>query len=592
MDSPDKSSSSSRREQILLLANIIIFTAIVFGGFFLYGNYTLKLLPTTFINEVNLGGLTLEEALITSNQLSIASQSMLTLQAGEFSLASSSQQLNIFPDIQGTVKLAFKKQRERGFWIYLYQLLSEEKITYQPQWHYNEAKLSEFIHTLAQAYNQSGRTAQISVGTKQEPIIDPGKNAQLIDELATKINIQTNFPRQTVFTANTINLFQTLSDEQIQTITTQATTLLPKKLTLVTDLIDNFQFAIKGSQLLPLLLPTEASRQATLDNLYQEVAPLATRLPQEPQLSIAQNQQQRLVVNNFLPPQNGLTLEKNQFFTAINQALPALLSSEDKKLSITLPLQVTAPQHSLEQTNNLGIKEVIGFGESYYAHSIAGRVHNVAHTADKINDFLIAPGEEFSFNRALGEVSAATGFKPGYVIKEGRSVLADGGGVCQVSTTLFRALLDAGLNITLRKAHSYRVAYYELNNQPGFDATVYAGNVDLRFINDTNHYILIHHQVDSQALYMTTRIYGTSDGRYSKISDYQKFGAKSAPPPEYIPDPSLPAGVKKQIDWATAGLQTSFVHTIYNANGSVRSQHTYRSNYIPWSSKFLVGTGN
>ena len=138
MDSPDKSSSSSRREQILLLANIIIFTAIVFGGFFLYGNYTLKLLPTTFINEVNLGGLTLEEALITSNQLSIASQSMLTLQAGEFSLASSSQQLNIFPDIQGTVKLAFKKQRERGFWIYLYQLLSEEKITYQPQWHYNE----------------------------------------------------------------------------------------------------------------------------------------------------------------------------------------------------------------------------------------------------------------------------------------------------------------------------------------------------------------------------------------------------------------------------------------------------------------------
>lgn len=592
MDNPDKSSSPYRRKQILLLANIIIFTAIIFGGFFLYGNYTLKLLPMSFINEVQIGGLTIEEALAVGNDLAIANQVILTLRAGDFSLASSSQQLNIYPDLAGTVKTAFRRQRERGFLTYLYQLLIEEKVVYQPQWHYDEDKLIDFIKTLAAVYDQPGQVAQIGTSTKLEPIINPGKDAQLIDVLATKKTIQAHFPEQTIFTAQTINVSQTISERQIQVITEQAAAIIPKKLTLTTDLIDNFKFSIKGAELLPLLLPIEASRQATLNNLYQEVAPLATRSAQEPQLSITQNQHQQLVVNNFIPPQSGLALDENQFFTTIDQALQTLLSNEDKQLTTALPLQVAAPQHTLEQTNNLGIKEEIGFGESYYAHSIPGRVHNVAHTADKTNHLLVAPGEEFSFNQALGEVSAATGFKPGYVIKEGRSVLADGGGVCQVSTTLFRALLDAGLQITLRKPHSYRVTYYELNNQPGFDATVYAGNVDLRFINDTDHYILIHHQVDSKALYMSTRIYGTSDGRYSEISDYQKFGARGAPAPEYIPDPSLPAGVKKQIDWATPGLQTSFVHTIYNADGSVRSQQTYRSNYVPWSSKFLVGTGH
>lgn len=592
MNSYDKSSSPYRREQILLLVNIIIFTAIIFGGFFLYANYTLKLLPTTFIKETNIGGLTIEEALTASNNLTITNQATLTLQAGDFSLASSSQQLGIYPDLVGTVQVAFHQQREKGFLIYLYQLLIGEKIVYQPQWHYDETKLIDFINTLAKVYNQPGQTPQISTNSKLEPMVKPGKDALLIDVLATKKDIQTHFPEQTIFTAQTINLSQALSEEQIQTITKQAVAILPKKLALSTDLIDNFKFNIKGEALLPLLLPMEASKQATLNNFYQEITQLATRSAREPQLSITQNQQQRLVVNNFVPPQNGLSLEKNQFFTTIDQALQTLLSGEDEQLTIALPLQVTTPHHTLEQTNNLGIKEEIGFGESYYAHSIPGRVHNVALTADKTNHLLIAPGEEFSFNQALGEVSAATGFKPGYVIKEGRSVLADGGGVCQVSTTLFRALLNAGLQITLRRPHSYRVTYYELNNQPGFDATVYAGNVDLRFINDTGYYVLIHHQVDSKALYMSTRIYGTSDGRYSEISNYQKFGARGAPPPEYIPDPSLPAGVKKQIDWATPGLQTSFVHTIYNADGSVRSQQTYRSNYVPWSSKFLVGTGH
>lgn len=244
---------------------------------------------------------------------------------------------------------------------------------------------------------------------------------------------------------------------------------------------------------------------------------------------------------------------------------------------------------SLSETNDLGINDLIGFGESYYDHSISGRIHNVALTSSKLNNTLVAPGQEFSFNQTIGEVSAATGYQNGYVIQGGRSVLSPGGGVCQVSTTLFRALLDAGLQITLRHPHSYRVSYYELNNDPGFDATVYSGNIDLRFINDTDHYLLISSQTDNDNLYMTVKIYGYDDGRYTTITDYKKYNFVGAPATEYIVDASLPSGTKKQIDWAVGGLQTIFTHTIYNGDNSIRSQTKYPSKYQAWSAKFLVG---
>src|SRR5690606_10285855 len=150
------------------------------------------------------------------------------------------------------------------------------------------------------------------------------------------------------------------------------------------------------------------------------------------------------------------------------------------------------------------------------------------------------------------DVSAETGFQPAYVIKNGQTVLGDGGGVCQVSTTVFRAVLDAGLKVTRRLPHSYRVSYYELNSKPGVDATVYSGNIDLRFINDTDHAILIHAEADSKNLYMKVELYGTSDGRTTEIVDHVTWDYRPAPAAVYIPDPTLPAGQTKQVDWAAS----------------------------------------
>jgi vancomycin resistance protein YoaR len=361
--------------------------------------------------------------------------------------------------------------------------------------------------------------------------------------------------------------FTLLDNQEIEIATGTAGLVVDTKQT-AANLLANAKLHLFDTALVTTAIPWQFTPEqlATISALVNTPAI-------EPVLQITDNK-----VTAFAPATNGV-----MFDTA------AFLNIATMSGTFAIPTTTLYPQKSLAATNDLGIKELIGFGESWYAHSIPGRIHNVALTASKINDILIAPGEEFSFNRALGEVSAATGYKPGYIIQGGRSVLSDGGGVCQVSSTLFRALLDAGVKITRRLPHSYRVSYYEIGNKPGFDATVYSGNVDLRFLNDTPGYILLHTTSDSKNLYMTVALYGTSDGRTTEIINYKQYNARPAPATEYIPDPSLPPGKREQIDWAASGISTSFQNIVRKADGTVLYDDTYVSNYQPWSAKFLVG---
>jgi vancomycin resistance protein YoaR len=146
-------------------------------------------------------------------------------------------------------------------------------------------------------------------------------------------------------------------------------------------------------------------------------------------------------------------------------------------------IKTTQPEVSLSDVNRLGIKERIGVGRSEFVGSaLLPEFTILCLAASRLNGTLVKPGEEFSFNKAVGEISAATGYQSAYVIKGNRTELGDGGGVCQDSTTVFRAALDAGLPITMRQSHSYRVSYYEQGTKVGIDATVYSPLPDLRFL--------------------------------------------------------------------------------------------------------------
>lgn len=224
-----------------------------------------------------------------------------------------------------------------------------------------------------------------------------------------------------------------------------------------------------------------------------------------------------------------------------NSTLPVVLVVETKDANITS-----------EKINDLRITSLIASGTTDFAGSPKNRVHNIQTGAAKFQGVLVAPGEEFSFNTILGEVNADTGYLPELVIKKDKTIPEYGGGLCQVSTTVFRAALFAGLQVTERYNHAYPVKYY---GAPGFDATIYPPHPDLRFKNNTPGYILIQQNIKKTKL--TFDIYGTDDGRKSKIDG--------------------PVVLSKNDE--DGSMKTLLIQTVTDKDGKVMLTKKFYSNY-------------
>lgn len=256
---------------------------------------------------------------------------------------------------------------------------------------------------------------------------------------------------------------------------------------------------------------------------------------------------------------------------------------QEQNDAIQLVIKTTPPQIQVETINDFGIKELVGIGESNFAGSPKNRRHNIKVGAAKLNGVLIAPGEEFSLNRALGDVSGATGYLPELVIKGDKTIPEYGGGLCQIGTTTFRVALNAGLPITERKPHSYRVVYYE---PAGMDATIYNPRPDLKFINDTPSYLLLQTKIEGDNLIF--ELWGTNDGRKIELSKPRIFNIVGPGPTKLIETEELAPGVKKCIERAHAGADAEFSRTITFANGETKTE-IWKSHYVPWSAVCLVG---
>jgi vancomycin resistance protein YoaR len=214
----------------------------------------------------------------------------------------------------------------------------------------------------------------------------------------------------------------------------------------------------------------------------------------------------------FEPGQNGQALD-------LYKTYKLLVAQET---SIQLPVMVSRANSSLEETNNLGIKELVAVGESNFAGSPRNRRVNIKVGADKFQGLIIKPGEEFSFNKFLGDVDAENGYLPELVIKRTGTVPEFGGGLCQVSSTAFRAAMNAGLPITARRNHSYAVKYYA---PQGTDATIYPGVQDFKFVNDLPSHLLIRTRIEGDKLFYD--FYGTKDERKITFDGPYQFDKKA-----------------------------------------------------------------
>lgn len=239
-----------------------------------------------------------------------------------------------------------------------------------------------------------------------------------------------------------------------------------------------------------------------------------------------------------------------------------------------------------EELERLGIKELIAVGYSTFYGSPGNRIHNIHVGMSRFNGLLVSPEATFSFNDNLGRVDESTGYKRELTIVGTNTIPEYGGGLCQVSSTVFRAILWGGFPIVERAPHSYAVSYYAHPYGYGLDATIYPGSHDVKFLNDTGHHILIQAYAIGEEAYF--KFYGTSDER-EIIMDGPYISNKVSPPPDviiYTEDLEPEETIMK--DRSHTGFDTTWYRTTKYLNGEIKEETIY-SHYKAWPAKYLKG---
>ncbi|TSC63689.1 MAG: VanW family protein [Parcubacteria group bacterium Gr01-1014_106] len=255
----------------------------------------------------------------------------------------------------------------------------------------------------------------------------------------------------------------------------------------------------------------QLSRTAIEQYLRSTVVAAVGRAPVNAQLQVSGN---RATV--FTPPAPGRELLVAESATGILRGLAA--GAETVKLvTRAIPPAITATP----EMDAYGIRSIVARGESDFSGSPRNRRHNIRVGAEKYHGLLIPPGAEFSFNTNLGPVDGEHGFLPELVILHNVTTPQFGGGLCQVSTTMFRTAVLGGFPVTARKNHAYAVSYY---GKPGFDATIYPPNPDMRFVNDTPGHLLVQMQLTGNTLAFA--VWGTPDGRKVEVQGPFAFDRK------------------------------------------------------------------
>ena len=285
------------------------------------------------------------------------------------------------------------------------------------------------------------------------------------------------------------------------------------------------------------------------DYLLTFVVPQVNREPVNAQLEFENKR-----VEVFSLSQEGISVEIEESKNEISKNIFRKENYKDdseKNIEIEIITKKIQPEITIESIDNMGITALLATGESNFYGSPKNRIHNITVGASKFHGILIGPEDEFSFNKVLGKVGAKQGYLPELVIKKGVTTPEYGGGLCQVSTTAFRAAVNTGLEITERKNHAYPVKYY---NPQGTDATIYPPHPDLRFKNNTPAYILIQTRIEGNKLYFD--FYGSDDEREVVLTGPYVYDKK-----------------------ASGAMKATWTQEVYDKNGELEFKKVFYSNY-------------
>ena len=276
------------------------------------------------------------------------------------------------------------------------------------------------------------------------------------------------------------------------------------------------------------------------------------------------------------------------------EEIPAELIVDGSKITFNaknngfdVPIEITTAQPDITQKtiNQYNITDLIGTATTNFKGGSLDRQRNIEVGVSKLTGILIAPGQEFSTTKSIGEITEEAGFVKEFVIKEDQTIKELGGGLCQLSTTLFRTALNSGLPITERTNHKFVIPYYG----PGLDATIYDPHPDFRFVNDTGNYLLLQGTAKNNEV--TFELYGTTDERVAYVSNPILSNEKPVPETRNIMTSDLLLGQVQCTTSTYKGVTADVTYTVNYKDGTVKTQD-FHSVYQPWPKVCLIGTSS
>lgn len=542
--------------------------------------YLGRILPNTYISGLNVGGLTKEEALVKTKLL-IPTNKNIILSTDRKEYIYNSNYFKFDYDLIKTVEEAYSFGRSRDL---VSNLEHKAKMFLNPidiefSYNFDNSLIDIEISRIVGEEKIAGKDANFYL--KDGVLaVDPERDGLSVDYQVLKKIMEKELSR-TEDSNIKIPFYQKSPDVTTSELLQIQDEVLKK---FYKDLKLKFfekNKVVPKNEVFSLL-----KVRKNKDGLYYDLSEEGVRRLSENAKQFVDNKPRAMVtkfegdkVLDFMINKEGSVLDELKFRKDLRTAL---FEGQDVLSVAVLNIGENLPKEAY------GIRDLLAVGKSKFVGSIPNRAYNIELSSSKITGTLVGPGEEFSFLRTVGPINGAEGFQSAYVISGGRTVLGEGGGVCQTSTTLFRAVLNSGLPITSRYPHAYRVGYYEQDMPVGFDASVYYPSLDFKFINDTGKHILIQSEYDPKKLELSFYIFGTKDGREVSISEPKLYGYIPTPAPLYIDDSSLAPGKVKQVDFPASGISSSFTRVV-TKDGEKVIDEKFTSTYSPWRAIYLRG---
>jgi vancomycin resistance protein YoaR len=563
------------------------------------GIYREKIFPGVRVWGVDLGGMTLDEAETALRVgFDYPQTATFTLYDGEQTWPVTAGDLGVRLDVDGTLQEAYGVGRGAGPMGNLSEQMAarREGVALTPSIDFDRAEAEAFIGNIAAQIDQPAINAVLNIDG-MAVIYTPGQIAREVDVAGTIAQLE-EYIRQLESARVPLVVVETppaiLDAEEAAEA---ARAILADDLTFIIAEPrpeDSGMWTLTREELVAMLVIAQgeqeegrATYEVSLDTeaLGAFLQPLASELAAEavnPRFDFDEETGELTLLSPGLPAR-ALDIDAT---VALANAMAPTPEHEAPLVFETIPPEVADTATAEE----LGITELISSATTTFRGSDPGRVHNIATAAARFNGLVIVPGEEVSFAHYLGDVSEETGFVRALIIWQGSTIMGEGGGTCQVSTTAFQAAFYGGYPITERWPHGYRVGYYETGEGVGMDATVYAPEVDLRFVNDTPYHLLIETETDTEAYTLTFNFYSTSDGRTVRRIGPEITNRVQPETPLYIENPNLPAGTIRQIDYEAEGADVTIIR-IVSRDGEELFRDVFFSQYQPWRAVYEVPPG-